>query len=198
MNLNVKLAWHRNSVPNCQNIWQKSSYKSCNEWTSAYSCNDKSVDTLPQNGPFLHNGYTYPFPLSTPTPSPQNQCCILDPQVFFLLQTYNIDLDFDHVTMNLNVKLAWHRNSVPNCQNIWQKSSYKSCNEWTSAYSCNDKSVDTLPQNGPFLHNGYTYPFPLSTPTPSPQNQCCILDPQVFFLLQTYNIDLGGERIYAV
>ena len=35
----------------------------------------------------LHSGYIYPLPLSTPTPSPQNQCCILDPQVFFLLQT---------------------------------------------------------------------------------------------------------------
>ena len=35
---------------------------------------DKSVDTLPKNGPFLHSGYTYPLPLSTPTPSPQNQC----------------------------------------------------------------------------------------------------------------------------
>ena len=27
------------------------------------------------------------LPLSTPTPSPQNQSCILDPQVFPLLQT---------------------------------------------------------------------------------------------------------------
>ena len=42
---------------------------------------DKSVETLPYNGPFLHSGHTYPLPLplSTPTPSPQNQCCILDP-----------------------------------------------------------------------------------------------------------------------
>ena len=32
---------------------------------------DKSVDTLPSNGPFLHSGYTYPLPLSTPTPSPK-------------------------------------------------------------------------------------------------------------------------------
>ena len=35
----------------------------------------------------MHSGYTYPLPLSTPTPSPQNQCWILDSQVFFLLQT---------------------------------------------------------------------------------------------------------------
>ena len=48
---------------------------------------DNSVETLPKNGPFLHSGHTYPLPLSTPTPSPQNQCCILDPQVFLLLQT---------------------------------------------------------------------------------------------------------------
>ena len=48
---------------------------------------DKSVETLPQNGPFLNSGLTYPLPLSTSTPPPQNQCCILDPQVFLLLQT---------------------------------------------------------------------------------------------------------------
>ena len=48
---------------------------------------DNSVETLPKNGPFLHSGHTYPLPLSTPTPSPQNQCCILDRQVFLLLQT---------------------------------------------------------------------------------------------------------------
>ena len=30
---------------------------------------------------------TYPLLQSVPTPSPQNQCCILDPQVFLLLQT---------------------------------------------------------------------------------------------------------------
>ena len=48
---------------------------------------DKSVETLPQNGPFLNSGLTYPFPLSTSNPSPQNQCCILSPQVFPLLQT---------------------------------------------------------------------------------------------------------------
>ena len=51
------------------------------------SMRDKSVDTLPYNGPFLHSGYTYPLPLSTPTPSPQNQCCTLEPQVLVLLQT---------------------------------------------------------------------------------------------------------------
>ena len=45
------------------------------------------VKTLPINDPFLHSGHTYPLPLCTPTPSPQNQCCILDPQVFLLLQT---------------------------------------------------------------------------------------------------------------
>ena len=28
---------------------------------------------------------------------------------------------FDHITTNLNVKLAKHRDSVPNCQNIRQK-----------------------------------------------------------------------------
>ena len=39
---------------------------------------DKSVDTLPENGPFLHSGSTYSLLLSTPTPSTQ---------VFFLLQT---------------------------------------------------------------------------------------------------------------
>ena len=27
----------------------------------------------------------------------------------------------DHVNTNLNVKLGKHRNSVPNCQSIWQK-----------------------------------------------------------------------------
>ena len=32
---------------------------------------DKSVDTLPWNGPFLHSGYTYPLPLSTPATSPK-------------------------------------------------------------------------------------------------------------------------------
>ena len=48
---------------------------------------DNSVETLPINGPFLHSGHTYPLPLSTPIPSLQNQCCILDPQVFLLLQT---------------------------------------------------------------------------------------------------------------
>ena len=51
---------------------------------------DKSVDTIPENGSFLHSGYTYPLPLSTPTPSPQNQCWILDPQVFFFTSD-NID-----------------------------------------------------------------------------------------------------------
>ena len=36
----------------------------------------------------LHaGGHTYPLTLSIPTPSPQNQCCILGPQVFLLLQT---------------------------------------------------------------------------------------------------------------
>ena len=48
---------------------------------------DKSVETLPQNGPFLNSRLTYPLPLSTSNPSPQNQCCILSPQVFPLLQT---------------------------------------------------------------------------------------------------------------
>ena len=48
---------------------------------------DKSVETLPQNGPFLNSGLTYLLPLSTSNPSPQNQCCILSPQVFPLLQT---------------------------------------------------------------------------------------------------------------
>ena len=37
--------------------------------------------------PFFNSGRTYPVPLCTPTPSPQSQCCTLDPQVFFLLQT---------------------------------------------------------------------------------------------------------------
>ena len=37
------------------------------------------------NGPFLNSGHTYPLPLCTP-PLPQNQCCILDPQVFLLPQ----------------------------------------------------------------------------------------------------------------
>ena len=47
---------------------------------------DKSVETRPQNGPFLNSGLTYPLLLSTSNPSPQNQCCILSPQVFPLLQ----------------------------------------------------------------------------------------------------------------
>ena len=43
------------------------------------------------------------------------------------------------------------------------------------------------------MHSGYTYPLTLSTPTPSPQNQCCSLDPQVFLLLQTTLIwGVGG------
>ena len=38
------------------------------------------------------------------------------------------------------------------------------------------------------------YPPP---PTPSPQNQCWILDPQVFFFTSD-NIDSGGRGIYGV
>ena len=45
----------------------------------------------------------------------------------------------------------------------------------------------------PFLHSGHTYPFPLCTPIPSSQNQCCILDPQVFRLLQTTLIRGWGD-----
>ena len=47
----------------------------------------KSVDTLPQNGPFLHSGYTYPLPLSTPAPSPQINVVPGTLKSFFLLQT---------------------------------------------------------------------------------------------------------------
>ena len=36
---------------------------------------------------FLRSGHTHPLPPVYPTPSPQNRCCILDPQVFLLLQT---------------------------------------------------------------------------------------------------------------
>ena len=55
--------------------------------TATYSGGSRSSDRGLGNGRFLHSGYTYPLPLSTPTPSPQNQCSILDPEVFFLLQT---------------------------------------------------------------------------------------------------------------
>ena len=42
---------------------------------------------MKDNGTFFNSEHTYPFPLCTPYPLPQNQCCILDPQVFLLLQT---------------------------------------------------------------------------------------------------------------
>ena len=50
---------------------------------------NKSVQTLPINDPFLHSGHPLiPFPcVPHYTPSLQNQCYILDPHVFLLLQT---------------------------------------------------------------------------------------------------------------
>ena len=39
--------------------------------------------------------------------------------------------------------------------------------------------------NGPFLNSGHTYPLP--------QNQCCILDPQVFPLPQATLIRGWGD-----
>ena len=72
---------------------------------------DKSVETYPQNGPFLHSGHTYPLPLSTPTPSPQNQCCILDPQVFLVLHTTWIRV--------VRGFTAFKRNEIINELNVW-------------------------------------------------------------------------------
>ena len=50
---------------------------------------NKSVQTLPINGPFLHSGHTLiTFPsVPQPLPSKINVVRILDPQVFLLLQT---------------------------------------------------------------------------------------------------------------
>ena len=67
----------------------------------------------------------------------------------------------------------------------------------TATYSSGSRSSDRGRGNGRFLHSGYTYPLLLSTPTPSPQNQCWILDPQVFFLLQTTLIrGVGGFTVF--
>ena len=67
----------------------------------------------------------------------------------------------------------------------------------TATYSSGSRSSDRGRGNGRFLHSGYTYPLLLSTPTPSPQNQCSILDPEVFFFTSD-NIDSGGRGIYGV
>ena len=60
-----------------------------------------------------------------------------------------------------------------------------------------DKSVETLPLNGPFLHSGYTYPLPLSTPTPSPPKSMLNFGPSSLFFTSD-NIDSGGRGIYGV
>ena len=52
-----------------------------------YNEGQKCGDTSVKMAPFCIVDVPHPLPLSTPTPSPQNQCCILDPQVFLLLQT---------------------------------------------------------------------------------------------------------------
>ena len=52
-----------------------------------------------------------------------------------------------------------------------------------------DKSVETLPLNGPFLHSGHTYSL-------SPKINVVFWTLKSFFTSD--NIDLGGEGIYGV
>ena len=60
-----------------------------------------------------------------------------------------------------------------------------------------DKSVETRPQNGPFLNSGLTYPLLLSTSNPSPQISMLYFEPSSLSFTSD-NIDSGGEGIYGV
>ena len=84
-----RIFWAAKGQQNLINAsWIKCAGNLFNVFKIPATVRDKSVET-----PFLHSRHTYPLPLSTPTPSPSpsNQCCILDPQVFLLLQTTVID-----------------------------------------------------------------------------------------------------------
>ena len=60
-----------------------------------------------------------------------------------------------------------------------------------------DKSVDTLPENGPFLRSGSTYSLLLSTPNPFPPKSMLNFGPSSLFFTSD-NIDSGGEGIYGI